>query len=241
MLPALWTLVEEYKKKHPILFIATANSVSNAPAPIESRLGKHKVIIDLPTESQREQIISHYMETLKSGGNDFAEDVTAKTLAKKTHNFSPRDLEELIETALEKINEQSDSAQITMADCLKVIATIKDTDSRFSYKKTIAKAIKLTREWLLPITSSIALPIIFYVLSQKNNKEQIKLNKDHHAESMAAQIHTSALQKYQHNPAIEYMGEGSRQQRQTDIAWYTKETKLSIDKIKADLLSSSTT
>lgn len=97
---ALWILLDECKTKNNILIIATANDINILPEQLRSRLAKSVYQIDLPTLSSREKILSYYISkipatiTIKINKNQI------KQFAKRTTNFSIRDLEDMVEIAV---------------------------------------------------------------------------------------------------------------------------------------------
>lgn len=97
---ALWILLDECKTKNNILIIATANEIDVLPEQLRSRLSKSVHQIALPKLSARERIIAYYVSkvpvniSLKITENDI------KHYAKKTCDFSIRDLEDMIEVAV---------------------------------------------------------------------------------------------------------------------------------------------
>lgn len=97
VLTAFWTSLDRYKDC-PILVMATANDISEAPADIKSRFNSCVIRMSLPTEEQRERVLKYYMGTIFGT----VDSVTAKKVARSRDKYSYRDLEILVRTVKEK-------------------------------------------------------------------------------------------------------------------------------------------
>lgn len=133
MLTKLWRLLDDHKKD-PILFIATANDVSKAPAAIVTRFSGNKIETSLPNLEQRTEILKYHMDHKRSNPTDFS-GITAEELAIRTNGFSHRHLEQLVENILQKTVSSGKYERATMEHGSQAISSIVESDSELNGEK----------------------------------------------------------------------------------------------------------
>ena len=96
----LWTLLDEFKDDKNFFMIATANITKKMPHQLQSRFKGRTFFIDNLTEASCRQALECCIKKLGVARDETCTDVYLSELAKKTTNFSPRDIETLIDTAV---------------------------------------------------------------------------------------------------------------------------------------------
>jgi SpoVK/Ycf46/Vps4 family AAA+-type ATPase len=120
----LFTILED-PKFHRIIFIGTSNDSSKMPAPFFNRFQKDIVEFPLPTEVQRRAIITHLLQA--KSNFTFEPDLSVQ-LAKKTNNFPPRSLENLIQDAAESACLRENNTIVTADDIAEAFKNMRKND-----------------------------------------------------------------------------------------------------------------
>ena len=95
-----WTLIDEFKEDDDFFMVATSNRTKKMPHQFQSRYKARTFFIDLLSEAASRRTLEFCIKTLGVTRDETCTDTYLTELAKKTVNFSPRDIEGLIDTAL---------------------------------------------------------------------------------------------------------------------------------------------
>ncbi len=121
MATALWSILDEVAKRRDILFIATANDISQLPAQLVSRFGDGIVHVSCLNATQREAIVKYYLPNEES--HQFIPFIVSKT-----KNRSTRDIEKLIMEAITNAKDrQLQLLEVSPEDFTPKDCTLKDS------------------------------------------------------------------------------------------------------------------
>ena len=96
----LWTQLDKYKHDKDFLFIGTTNITKKMPHQLQSRFEGKTFLIDNPSLESRRRALDFCIQALNVQKDSTCTDEYLNELAKKTHNFSMRAMEALIDTSL---------------------------------------------------------------------------------------------------------------------------------------------
>ncbi len=94
----LWTRLDKYTKKKNFLLIGTTNVTKKMPHQLQSRFKGKTFVIDQPLHEARKQALQLHLKTIKI--DESCNEAYIDDLARKMTDFSQRDIEELIDSAM---------------------------------------------------------------------------------------------------------------------------------------------
>jgi SpoVK/Ycf46/Vps4 family AAA+-type ATPase len=155
-----WTLLDKYKNDKDFFFIGTTNVTKKMPHQLQSRFKGKTFLIDQPSCEARKRSIKFYMQKFGSEVDATCNDQYLTELAKKTTNFSQRDIETLIELAHLLYDNENTHASTKISKkyleqaYLRIIDedekfwdfTTQTTDEERRHKETLAQSEKQFKE-----------------------------------------------------------------------------------------------
>lgn len=122
---ALWSLMDDCSKNDKILFIATANSTRNMPAPMKNRFSQHIVAFPKPSWNQRLKLMEKYFEKHELSAWTVMNYMYWRRLGYNSMNWSHRQVEDFARGArafaADRVSGTKNPVVVTWQDCAKAL------------------------------------------------------------------------------------------------------------------------
>ncbi len=135
---AFWQYLDEAQKTKHVLFVGTANEITNLPEPLKDRFEGNIVEISMPDDQLKKEIVSFYLQGIECSQTMLA------ALTSKVKQFSGRKIKQLIDRAKRKavIRSNDPYPELQMCDIQAAFVDFDFTQSWRLWLQTHAKQIE---------------------------------------------------------------------------------------------------